>query len=692
MKKLIVVLLTFLFLGAAHGEGEPIAVEEVVVTASRTEQKVEDLPANVTVLTRADIAQGAALTLDDVLRSVPSFRLFRRSSSLVGHPTTQGVSLRGVGASGASRTLVLLDGMPLNDPFGGWVQWGKVPLENIERIEVLRGGGAHLWGNYALSGVIHVSTARPQERRLGVSGNWGNRATRVVNVVAAERIAGFAASLDGGYFDTGGFPVVRRDLRGPIDVAARSENTNLRLQFSRALANNMDLRLQGGLFSEDRGNGTPLTVNDTDGSYIGAQLGWRTAGGGRWDFSAFGQAQKFRSVFSAQAEERDSEWPALDQFDVPGRATGLSVEWRRPVSGRHLLAAGTDLRWLSGETNERYRRNLTATFSRRRESGGDQQVVGFYLQDVFIPLPQWQITLGGRLDWWRSAGASRREWNLGSGDLIRDDDFDDRTRLVLNPKVGVRYTVDEKWSLRSALYRSFRTPTPNELFRPFRVRSDITEANEGLKPEQLSGIEAGVDYAGAALSARLTAFWSQVDDAIANVSIGPGEGAVLAPCGFVPEGGSCRQRDNLSATRSRGVEAELTYRYGPRWTGKVNYLFNKSEVEEADLAALEGRRLPQIPQHDLVLQLGYNRPQVGRAMVQGRYAGDQFENDLNTLKLGDYFVLDLAAARPVGKDREIFLQIENLLDETYEVGRSSNGIVTVGTPRLVHGGLRLHFD
>lgn len=691
MIKSIIALSTILFCSIGHSEEEPIAVEEVVVTASRSEQKVADLPANVAVLTRADIRQGAALTLDDVLRSVPGFRLFRRSSSLVGHPTTQGVSLRGVGASGASRTLVLLDGMPLNDPFGGWVQWGKVPLENIERIEVLRGGGAHLWGNYALSGVIHISTAQPQERRLGISGNLGNRDTRVVNVAAAERIAGFAASLEGGYFDTGGFPVVRSDLRGPIDVEARSENTNLRLQLSRALTENMDLQVQGGVFNEDRGNGTPLTVNDTDGSYIGANLGMRSANGTHWNFSAFGQAQKFRSVFSAQAEERDSERPALDQFDVPGRATGLSVEWRRPVHTRHLLAAGTDLRWISGETNERYR-NLTGDFTRRRQSGGDQQVVGFYVQDVFIPRQQWQITLGGRVDWWRSAGASRREWNLETGDLIRDDDFADRTRFVINPKLGVRYALDQKISLRSAIYRSFRTPTPNELFRPFRVRNDITEANEDLKPEQLTGVEAGVDYTTSALSARLTAFWSQVDDAIANVSIGPGAGAVLDPCGFVPEGGSCRQRNNLTATRSRGIEAELTYRYGPLWTGKVNYLYNKSEVEEADLIALEGRRLPQIPEHDLVLQLNYNRPEIVRARVQGRYGGDQFEDGLNSLKLDGYFVLDIAIARPLGKGREIFLQMENLLDETYEVGRSSNGIVTIGTPRLVHGGLRFYFD
>ena len=99
----------------------PARLEPVVVSAGRVEQALQDVPANVTVLTREDIERSAARTVDDLLRQIPGFSLFRRSSSLVANPTTQGVSLRGIGPSGVSRTLVLLDGIPLNDPFGGWV-------------------------------------------------------------------------------------------------------------------------------------------------------------------------------------------------------------------------------------------------------------------------------------------------------------------------------------------------------------------------------------------------------------------------------------------------------------------------------------------------------------------------------------------------------------------------------------------
>jgi outer membrane cobalamin receptor len=143
----------------------PARLEPVVVSAGRVEQALRDVPANVTVLTRDDIGRSAAQTVDDLLRQISGFSLFRRSSSLVANPTAQGVSLRGIGPSGGSRTLVLLDGVPFNDPSGGWVYWSEVPLESIERIEVVRGDRSAPYGNYALGGVINIVTRNP--RALG---------------------------------------------------------------------------------------------------------------------------------------------------------------------------------------------------------------------------------------------------------------------------------------------------------------------------------------------------------------------------------------------------------------------------------------------------------------------------------------------------------------------------------------------
>src|SRR5436853_1311640 len=132
--------------------------EQVTVTATRTETRLGETAASIATLSSTDSSTTAAMTLDDTLRQVPGFTLFRRSGSRTANPTSQGVSLRGVGASGASRAVVLVDGVPLNDPFGGWIYWNRVPRTSLNSIEVLRGGASSLYGSDALGGVINIST------------------------------------------------------------------------------------------------------------------------------------------------------------------------------------------------------------------------------------------------------------------------------------------------------------------------------------------------------------------------------------------------------------------------------------------------------------------------------------------------------------------------------------------------------
>ena len=196
------------------GVEEAVRLDPVVVSASRVEQRLRDVPANVTVITREDIEHSPARTVDDLLRQIPGFSLFRRSSSLVTHPTTQGVSLRGIGPSGVSRTLVLLDGIPLNDPFGGWVYWNKVPLESVERIEVTRGGGSGVWGNYALGGVINIITKRPEARVAQAKLDLGTRDTVDADLLVSHVTGPWGISLEGSFFDTDGYKIVRKDQRG----------------------------------------------------------------------------------------------------------------------------------------------------------------------------------------------------------------------------------------------------------------------------------------------------------------------------------------------------------------------------------------------------------------------------------------------------------------------------------------------
>jgi outer membrane receptor protein involved in Fe transport len=201
------------------------------------------------------------------------------------------------------------------------------------------------------------------------------------------------------------------------------------------------------------------------------------------------------------------------------------------------------------------------------------------------------------------------------------------------------------------------------------------------------------------LLGRLTAFWNEVKDPVVNVTTGTNTGSStinIAPCGPVPAGGVCRQRQNLDRTRIRGIEAELEYRPYLRWALSGSYLYNHTEVVSAPTQpALEGKRIAQVPRHQFTLKLGYTNPTLINFYVQGRFVGNQFEDDINSLKLSDYFVMDLMLWRPIPVPKlsagEIFLGVENLFNRTYDVGKTADGVVTIGAPVLVHGGVRVRF-
>jgi outer membrane receptor protein involved in Fe transport len=679
------VLLGLVLASIVQAHAAPVVLDEVVVTADRVEQRRGTVPAHVTVLGADELERSASLTLDDALRRVPGLSLFRRTSSLVAHPTTQGVSLRGLGASGASRTLVLLDGVPLNDPFGGWIPWSKVPLESLERVEVVRGPSATAWGNYALGGVVHLVTKRPLAPALQVTGEGGTRGTARTDGRATAATGRVGVGLAANHLDTDGYPVVREDQRGPIDIPAFSRHTLVDGALSWVPSPDLDLRLHANAFTEARGNGTPLTDNATDALDLDTRLGARSPDGSDWTLLAFSRLQEFESRFSAQAADRRSERPATDQFDVPSTSAGASLGWTRPLAA-HRLAAGVDGLHVDAESNEDVR-FMRGAFTRRRLAGMRQRFLGVHGESLLALRAELQATFAGRLDHWQATDGFRREHALPDGAPTLRRQLPDRDELVPTGSVALRYAVTPQSALRGAMHRGFRAPTINELVRPFRVRNDITEANAALRPEQLTGGEVGADHAGERWRASLTGHWTRLEDAIANVTVGAGPGDV-APCGFVPAGGQCRQRRNLDTVRVRGLEADVEVWPVEHWTLGAGYLLTDARVTRGP-RALDGRRVAQVPKHQGMVEVAHARPGWPRAAVLVRWAGAQFEDDRNALRLAPFATVDLSVGYRIGKRWELFVGVENLLDRTIEAGKTTDGLVTVGAPRLAHGGVRL---
>jgi outer membrane receptor protein involved in Fe transport len=658
----------------------PPRVDPVVITPGRIQQHAGEAPASVTVIPREDIDRSPSQTVDDLLRQVPSFSLFRRSSSLVTHPTAQGVSLRGVGPSGASRALVLVDGVPINDPFGGWVPWSRIPMLSIDQIEVVRGGGSAVWGNGALGGVIQVLSRRPRERGLAFEVSHGSFDTTNADLLLTEARGPFRVALEGNWFETGGFKIVKASDRGPIDIDADSRHGVITGRVELEVSPELTLFVSGNYFDEDRQNGTPLQVNDTVATTVTTGATLRTRDGSEWQALVFGQGQTFHSTFSSQAPDRTSETLALDQR-APAESFGGSLSWTRAF-GAHTLLAGVDGRWITGETDEQV--FVAGVFARNRRAGGEQVFAGAYVQDTITLARALELTLGLRGDYFTTYHGRRRDTPPPPG-VLPHQVFSDIEYIIPSPRIAALWRATASTDVLASVYQGFRAPTLNELYRVFRVRNDVTAANEHLEPERLTGGELGVRQRFGVVDARLTGFWNDVKDQVLNVTLS----TRLPDC---PVPTTCRQRQNIDRSRIRGLEAEVEARIGRYWRLTAAHLYSDAKVVDATgHPALEGKRLAQVPEHVTTAGVRFDRPEWLTVNVLARFVGSQFEDDLNTLPLGRYAVLDVQLSRALTSWGSVFLAVENVTDEEYAVARTSDGVVSVGTPRFVRGGVRLAF-
>jgi outer membrane receptor protein involved in Fe transport len=656
---------------------EPAAVAETVtVTPARAELRLSSAPASVSVFDAKDVSNAAAQTFDDLLRQAPGFSIFRRSSSIVANPTTQGVSLRGAGASGASRTLVMSDGLPLNDAFGGWVYWDRVPRAAVDRIELVRGGSSDLYGSDALSGVINVISRPPTQRVINAEAAYGNRDTADTTFFASDKWNSFSASVAGEAFRTDGYFLIAPEIRGTADDLAASKHRALTLRLQNDWNATDSVFLRGSLFDEDRRNGTQAQTNDTASESLVAGGRFRTAEASDWNLTLFANQQRYHQTFSAVAANRNSEALNRLQF-VPSRDAGVSFNWSRVSFEKHLLVAGVDVRGVRGVSDETaIAGGRATTFS---SSGGRQRRAGFFIQDLFSISPRWQLSVNARYDNWRDSSAASVSRNLTTG-AITPRFFPARSLDAFSPRLALIFRPTEQFSLRASAYRAFRAPTLNELYRGFRVGDTLTNANASLVAERLTGGETGMTWTpNSRVNARVTGYWTEIINPISNFTLSVTPALIT------------RERRNLGRTRSRGVETEADFNVSTFWRISAGYLFADAIVRRAPQdVTLEGLWIPQVPRHQFTLQTVYSNPRYLTAAMQFRASGKQFDDDQNRLPLGGFAVFDVTIARPLARYVEAFVAVQNIFDKRYAVGRTP--IETLGMPGMVRGGVRFRFE
>ena len=444
----------------------------MVVTSSKSPELVGEATAFAGSISGREILESPSLSLDDALRQIPGFSLFRRTGSLASHPTTQGVSLRGIGPSGASRTLVLYDGIPLNDPFGGWVYWNRLPRLALDRVEIVRGASSQLYGSSSLGGTIQLLTRRPEGRRLSLVGTGGGLESIDTEVLLEEAWSDTSLLAGGRFLDTEGFYSIDPDVRGEVDRPLNHRFGNL---VSKIFHRGWHLGVNH--YEDRRGNGTRLQTNRSRMTLLEGGLQQP-----RWGFGFYYQWGLLESRFSRVTPDRSEEFLTADQqFESDAIGASLTVT---PGEG-----------WLVGSD---WRRVVWDVY--------DQNLWGAFVQKHVPVRPGVELQGGARLDLWENNEA----------------------QAALSPRVGILWRAMDRAHLRASAYQGFRAPTLNELYRPFQVGNVRTLPNPGLGSEQLWGVESGIDFfPSEQLLVRANVFLNRLEDSVGNVTVSVEGGQII---------------------------------------------------------------------------------------------------------------------------------------------------------------------
>ena len=645
------------------------AAEEVTVTAYRAPLGSLESPVTTRLLTQTALNTTAAVTLDGELRQLPGVELFRRSSSLVANPTSQGISLRGLGSTSASRTLLTEDDVPLNDPLGGWIHWQEQPELAIQSIELVRGGASDLYGSSAIGGVVSVIPARPTSDLAELRSSYGDEGTYDDSLLVQTKRGAWGLLAAGGLLGTDGYIQEAPAQRGPVDEASNVHSQNGMLMAERERGP-LRLFVRSSGFNEARHNGTPYQANATRLWRYAAGGDWQGPRGGSLVTRLYGSSERYRQTFSQILNPntlRNGETPSKFSF-IPDNELGAAAHWNQPLGAGLLIVAGADVhdvRIWDREQTYGSKAALTNLHDHQRDSAG-------YAEAMWVRMG-WTLIAGGRMDWFQNYDGHALKWN-GSSWAPSQSQPPQFGQRVFDPRLGLSRKVFDHWAVSASGFRAFRAPSPNELYRSTQVGNELTLPNGSLLSERATGWETGLATDWRWGSVRTSYFFTQVNRPITAVTINATSSPILL------------MRENLGQIESRGVSVdyELTPRSWLAVDGGYQYA-HATVTKNNQETALKGKWIPEVARNLATMNVRASRPALGTLTVQGRLSGRQFDDDANDYMLHGYFRLDAYASHDFGKRLELFAAGENLLNRQIEDSKTPT--TTLGMPRVARAGL-----
>jgi outer membrane receptor protein involved in Fe transport len=658
---------------------------EIIVTGTALPAAAGAAAYSQVSITRDRLAGTASGRIEDALKDVAGLVAFRRTDSRSANPTSQGVTLRALGGNAASRALVLLDGVPVADPFAGYIPWSAIDPARLAGVRVTRGGGAGAFGAGAVAGTLELSSAGPDLLpgvSLAVAG--GSRDSWEASGGLAAQLGGGFVTVSGRYDRGDGYVLVPEAQRGAVDIAARYRSWGASIRAVLPVGEGTELQVAGRAFDDDRVRGLTLVGSQTRGADASVRLIHR----GDWGVEALAyvQTREFGAQFAAVAANRATATPSLDQYSTPATGLGGKLAIRPPVGSTHDLEIGIDARHGTGTSHERFRYQVNR-FTRLREAGGATATFGAYVEDSWKIADSITLTAGARADHWRISAGRLFEFDSDTGAATLNIATPARDGWRGTARGGALWRPLPGLGLRGAAYSGFRLPTPNELYRPFRVGADATAANPALDLERARGMEAGFDWQPLP-TARLsvTGYANELQGAIANVTLGRGPGT-FPQVGFVAAGGAFRQRLNLDAVTVKGIEADASVQIGG-WQASASLAWADPRVKASGLAAgLDGLRPAASPQISASATLGWTSERLGGSLTV-RHFGAQFDDDQNLRRIAAATTFDASARLALWRGLSVEARVENIGDSQVVSGVSADGLIDRAQPRTLWLGLR----
>jgi outer membrane receptor protein involved in Fe transport len=650
----------------------PAPVTTVTVTAYRAPLGALESPVTTRLLSSQALGTTAAVTLDGQIRQIPGLELFRRSSSLVANPTSQGVSLRGLGSTSASRTLLTDDDVPLNDPVGGWIHWQEQPELAVKSVELVRGGASDLYGSSAIGGVVSVIPVRPTSDQAALRSSYGGEGTYDSSLLLTAKRGSWGLLAAGGLLGMDGFIQEAPSQRGPVDAASNVHSQNALLLAERDRGP-VRLFARASGFNESRHNGTPYQINATRLVRYATGADWQAPHSASLVARVYGSSERYRQTFSSLSNLpnaanptcsfRCGEVPSRFSY-IPDNELGAAAHWNQPLGAGLLIIAGADVHdvriW---DREQTYGSSAALTNLHDHQRDPAAYVEAMWAHNA------WTVAASGRMDWFQNYDGHQLT-RTGTTWTPSPTQPPQRNENIFDPRLGVSRKLSARWAVSASGFRAFRAPTPSELYRSTQVGNKLTNPSGNLLSERATGWETGVATQWNWGTVRTSYFLTEVNRPIVAVT-------TCATCSPI-----LLTRENLGQIESRGVALDLEL--APRsWfavDGGYQYAHATVSKGSQDL----GNWIPEVARNMATLNLRAFKPALGTLSLQSRLSGRQYDDDANAFLLHGYFRLDAYASHNFGKRMELFAAGENLFDRQIEVSKTPT--TTLATPRTARLG------